>query len=119
MATKSFSNKELACRHCGALNESPEFQTFMDKVQVLRDAYGKPLKVTSAYRCPKHPIESLKVKPGQHSVGAIDLAVRDEDAYDVLKLAFDIGFTGIGVNQKGDNRFIHIDLRKDRRVWSY
>jgi hypothetical protein len=38
---------------------------------------------------------------------------------DILKLAFRIGFTGIGVNQKGDKRFIHLDLREFPLVYSY
>jgi hypothetical protein len=30
-----------------------------------------------------------------------------------------MGFTGIGVNQKGAGRFLHLDTRQGAMVWSY
>lgn len=116
---KNFSDKELACQHTGLLNPNKEFITLMDMVQELRERLGFPMPVTSAYRHPTHPIESKKSKGGQHTIAAIDLGVSRERAYDVLKEALDMGFTGIGVNQIGGGRFIHLDLRKQATVWSY
>lgn len=98
---------------------------FMDRLQALRKAYGKPLIVSSGYRSPLHPIEAAKPLPGAHSTGhAVDLAVRGEDAYKILVLAPQFGFTGIGVQQKGSGRFIHLDDIVDPRfprptIWSY
>jgi uncharacterized protein YcbK (DUF882 family) len=96
---------------------------FMSKLQQLRNAYGKPMAITSGYRCPEHPIEVKKVTPGAHSSGlACDVAVQGNDAYHLLKLAFGLEFTGIGVQQKGGGRFIHLDtMRSPPRpnVWSY
>jgi len=37
----------------------------------------------------------------------------------VLRLAMHLQFTGIGVQQKGSGRFVHLDLRKEPTVWSY
>lgn len=120
MATKNFSDNELKCQHCGALNPHGAFTTFMERIQKLREAYGKPLRVTSGYRCPNHPIEAKKSKGGWHTRAAIDLGVTGADAYEVLKLAFSMGFTGIGVSQrKGVPRFIHLDDRPNPTVWSY
>jgi uncharacterized protein YcbK (DUF882 family) len=103
---------------------SPEF---MDALDELREAYGKPLRVTSGYRCPEHPIEARKTSAGAHSTGkAIDLAVDRGEAYEVLKIAMAMGvFTGIGVQQKGSGRFIHLDTCEEPKmsprptVWSY
>jgi uncharacterized protein YcbK (DUF882 family) len=103
---------------------SPEF---MDALDELREAYGKPLRVTSGYRCPEHPIEARKASAGAHSTGkAIDLAVDRGEAYEVLKLALAMDvFTGIGVQQKGSGRFIHLDACEEPEmsprptVWSY
>lgn len=88
--------------------------TFMEMVDHLREVYGAPLAVTSAYRCPQHPIEAKKTSDrlGAHTFGrAIDLAVSGADAYKLLKLAQEIGFMGIGCAQKGaiSSRFIHVD----------
>ena len=120
MATKNFTDDELRCQcGCGQVNPNPLFKVLMGKVQELRDMYGKALTVTSAYRCPEHPMEANKPKSGQHSIAAIDLGVSRMGAYEVLRLAFSMGFTGIGVNQKGDHRFIHLDIRESPTVWSY
>ncbi len=96
---------------------------FMDKLQQLRTAYGKPMIISSGYRCPKHPIEAKKASPGAHASGqAADIAVQGNDAHQVLKLAMAAGFTGIGVQQKGGGRFLHLDTLTDfprPNVWSY
>lgn len=119
-----FSEKEMACQ-CGC-GESPMDQAFMDKLTQLRITYGKPIRISSGYRCPNHPIEAKKSKPGAHaSAKAADLAVDREDAYDILSIAMDMGFEGIGVQQKGSGRFIHLDTCTQDdgfprpTVWSY
>ena len=99
---------------------------FVEKIQDLRTAFGKPLTISSGYRDPEHPIEARKAKPGAHASGrAVDIAIHGEDAFDLLTLALESGeFTGIGINQKGEfnQRFIHLDdLENERRptIWSY
>ena len=95
----------------------------MEKIQQLRDKYGKPMTITSGYRDVTHPIEAQKEKAGIHTMGlAADVACNGQEAYHLLKLAFDMGFTGIGIAQKGHSRFIHLDIyTKPPRanVWSY
>jgi hypothetical protein len=55
-----------------------------------------------------------------HSTGlACDVGVQGADAHEILRLAMHLGFTGIGVQQKGAGRFIHLDLRQAPTVWSY
>ena len=109
----NFSFDEMACRETGEcdLNEDT-----MDRLQELRTEYGRGLIITSGYRSPKHSVEAKKrdpegkPRPGAHSTGrAVDIAIRGEDAYVVLALATSLGFTGIGVSQTGDKRFLHLD----------
>lgn len=118
---RNFEPYEFACK-CGC-NRSAMSETFMTKLQQLRDKYGRPMMVSSGYRCADHPIEEAKETPGAHNRGvACDIAVAREDAYELLKLALDVGFTGIGVNQKGTDRFLHLDLDTvgpRPTVWSY
>lgn len=116
----NFKADEFKCSHCGDNQMTPEF---MGKLQALRNAYGKPMRITSGYRCPQHPIEAKKAAPGAHASGcACDVGVEGAEAHRLLKHAMQLGFTGIGVQQKGTARFIHLDtLTSGVRptVWSY
>ena len=129
MLSKYFSEKEMQCKHTGICEMSP---TFMEKLDRLREAFGAPLTVSSGFRHPTHPIENAKVlkgkKAGTHSTGrAADIVVSRGDAHKLLQLALASGdFTGIGVQQKGTSRFIHLDDLQEGEgysprptVWSY
>jgi zinc D-Ala-D-Ala carboxypeptidase len=116
-----FSRAELVCKHCGRYQFDGEFLVLIND---LRHRHGKPLYVNSAYRCPLHPIEKAKeFGPGAHASGkAIDLSVEHGDALSVISIAMDLGIKRIGVNQKGENRFIHLDVCEDKlspALWSY
>jgi len=117
----NFSKIEFDCQRTGENNMQHDF---MMKLQALRTEFGKPLIITSGFRSVKHSIEAKKNKAGAHTTGlAVDLGVNRKDAYEVLKLAFELGFTGIGVNQKGNARFIHLDISQGDfmrpTIWSY
>ena len=122
--TPHFDAKELACRcGCGMLPQ----QDFMDKVEILRVRAGFSMPVTSAARCPAWNAEvSHTGRSGPHvRKRAIDIAVSRGNAHRLLQLALEAGFTGIGINQKGDNRYIHLDDLPDApgqprpTIWSY
>jgi zinc D-Ala-D-Ala carboxypeptidase len=85
----------------------------MDRMDILRCTVGFPLVVSSGYRCPSYNASISKTGTrGPHTTGrAIDLLVTSEDALTVVGEAYNLGFTGIGVSQKGDHkkRFIHLD----------
>jgi zinc D-Ala-D-Ala carboxypeptidase len=119
-----FSEDEFRCKHTGksAMNEE-----FMRRLLRLRIAYDKTMKITSGYRDKTHPIEASKGgKSGAHTTGrACDVAVLGGDALRLVELAIMYGFTGIGVQQKGEGRFIHLDDlenspgRPRSWLWSY
>ena len=110
----SFSKDEFDCRETG---ENQMQSAFMDKLQELRNRYGKPMVITSGYRSPKHSIEARKIKPGTHAQGiAADIVIKPQDRYRFVKLAFELGFAGIGV----DANFVHLDARKNNfAIWNY
>jgi zinc D-Ala-D-Ala carboxypeptidase len=119
----NFTENEFRCRHCGVVAMQSDFMT---KLQQLRTVYGRPMTITSGYRCPQHPAEINKTTTGAHTTGrAADIAVSGADAHDIIRLATHLGFAGIGVQQKGTGRFIHIDTVGDTpqqprpTVWSY
>lgn len=122
--SKYFSEKEMACQ-CGC-GRAPMDQHFMSVLDAIRESYGAPLIITSGYRCPEHPIEARKSSPGAHASGkAADLAVDRENAHKILRIAANLGVPGIGVQQKGAGRFIHVDTCTTEEgfprptVWSY
>jgi zinc D-Ala-D-Ala carboxypeptidase len=117
----NFKAAEFLCSHCKGEGITP---ALLDKLQAMRTEYGKPMTITSGYRCPQHPIEAKKDTPGAHALGmAADIGVQGAEAHRVLALAFKHGFSGIGVQQKGTGRFIHVDVCSTElprpSVWSY
>ena len=95
----------------------------LDKLDKLRELYGKPITITSSYRSPEHPIEAAKSSPGEHSYGAaVDIAsVGGEATFLLVKYAIEVGFTRIGVSRKSN--FIHLGLgypgAPDVTLWTY
>jgi uncharacterized protein YcbK (DUF882 family) len=120
MEMNYFSDDELRCQcGCGQLKFDPVVRQALN---AIRKKYGKPMIVTSGYRCPAHPIEAKKAHPGEHTTGmCVDIACHGFDAAELTKLAMDQGATRIGWNQKGGSRFIHLGWSKDypRGTWTY
>ena len=96
---KNFKPEEFACQHCGKEGIKEEL---LNRLQALRTFLNFSFVVSSGYRCPEHPIEAKKSKPGTHTTGlAVDILCRGAEAYKIINHAQEYGFTGIGVNQKG------------------
>lgn len=117
-----FTREELACRHCGEMKMDNEF---MRDIVALRRRLGFAFPVTSAYRCPEHNQRvSSTGADGPHTTGrAIDIAVSGIQAIRLLEAALSShDFTGIGIQQKGAGRFIHLDAVQGSTrpaIWSY
>jgi uncharacterized protein YcbK (DUF882 family) len=121
----NFSENEFKCKSTGKC-EMDAF--FLLKLQNLRNAYNKPLIISSGYRHPTHPVEAKKDKPGTHTLGrAVDILIYGKDALHLLQLACKMGFTGFGLGQKGNilSRIIHLDdlnhseNRPRPWIWTY
>jgi len=108
--TENFNLREFQCRCCGSVKIDSEL---VQKLQSLRDRLGKPIIVTSGYRCPRHNKEVGGVEDSYHTQG---LAVDIQSAIDIDKLvslAEEVGFKGIGIYRR--LRFLHLDLGPERR----
>lgn len=110
----NFKKDEFRCSETGENEMQPRF---LEMLQMLREEYGKPMKITSGYRSPNHSIEKRKAKPGTHAHGiAADIYCTGPDKFRLVKLAINAGFTGIGVA----SNFIHLDCSRERcAIWGY
>ena len=50
----NFVDDEFRCKHCGKLPEKGMKTLLIVLLQLLRNKVGKPLVITSGYRCPTH-----------------------------------------------------------------
>jgi uncharacterized protein YcbK (DUF882 family) len=121
----NFQPLEFACRcGCGEVKMDPKF---MDWLQYLRTTHGKAMVITSGYRCPEHPVEKKKTKPGSHTAGkAVDVAFFGGSAgYALLRNAILCNAAGIGFKLSGATTFMHLDMMDSRPeaprpvIWDY
>ena len=120
-----FTRDEMKCKHTGFCYMT---HAFMKTLEDIREAYGKPMVVSSGYRDVSHPSERSKKEPGEHTYGmAADILVEGAEAIKLLKIIMDNGVQRIGLNQKSTPtaRYIHIGIG-DRNngmfpvsVWTY
>ena len=121
MAENYFSDDELKCKHCGELKFSDMTR---ERLNLLREDFGKPIIINSGYRCKEHN-KAIGATQTHASGRAVDIRCSHKDAIKIVELAIKYDFTGIGVNQKGSGRFIHLDDLPDTdksprpHIWSY
>lgn len=120
----NFSKHEFDCRETG---DNAMQEDFMDLLQDIRKVYGKPMIITSGYRHPRHSVEIIKSKPGEHTYGvAADISMHGDDVREFMVIASGFGVRRFGLKQKGPlaSRFIHIGIG-DRELgfpmgcWTY
>jgi uncharacterized protein YcbK (DUF882 family) len=90
----------------------------LEKLQALRDSYGKGIVISSGFRCEAHNKQLGGVPQSLHLVGkAVDcMTVSGDERYVFIKKAMELGFTGIGIA----SRFVHLDVRSGTPMfWKY
>lgn len=119
-----FNLSEFSCPCCGQLPDK-----YLDNVvslvwvlEQIRNDLGKPIFVTSGYRCPAHNEDVGGVSNSQHlTASAVDFTVDSVSPSVLAMLAFKYNIRSIGI---GDD-FVHIDLRNlhapatDSNIWHY
>ena len=116
---KYFSRSEFACK-CGCDRSHVE-PSLVEALDRLRKDIGKPVAITSGFRCADHNRSVGGRTNSAHTKGmAADIKVGSSDyRHDVLEAIFRIGlFNRVGIAKD----FVHIDLDKDkpqRVVWIY
>jgi uncharacterized protein YcbK (DUF882 family) len=113
--SEHFSPRELACRHCGAVLVDDKLMAGLERLRAL---VGRPIFVTSGYRCPQHP-ETLK-RPGSWHARAMaaDIRVLGMTARQLYRCARQIDeFGGFGVDDR--RNYLHVDVRPTPARWCY
>ena len=120
-----FKKAEFLDPEYGVANMSADFMSAMDGLRLRMDG---PLIVNSGYRTEAHNAAIGGSEHSAHCLGlAADVRVHGEQAYRLIRHAMKIGFTGIGIAQRGPvaGRFIHLDMAPAAKYrprpwcWSY
>ena len=113
----NFPKSEFDCRHT---NKNEMKHEFMTVLQAIRNEYG-PMKITSGFRHPTHPIEARKMRPGEHTFGmCCDVACNNgADRYRLVTIELKHGFTRVGIAKT----FVHLGLGApglpQNVIWEY
>lgn len=129
MAVKTYDNKEnvrlqknfrlweFRCPcGCGTTLHDPDLSGYL---QQIREHFGKPVYITSGYRCEEHNASIKNAsKTSRHMKGqAADFYISGVKPAEIAKYAESIGVKGIGLYEGSDGNFVHIDTRKKKSFW--
>lgn len=116
---KNFQYKEFDCHGQGCCSTTIIDEKLVEYVQQIRDHFGKPVTITSSYRCEVHNRRVGGATKSYHMRGqAADIVVQGVSSREVAKYAESIGILGIGLYETSkDGYFTHIDTRTTKSFW--
>lgn len=116
---KNFQYKEFDCHGSGCCSTTIIDEKLVEYVQKIRDHFGKPVTITSPYRCEVHNRRVGGATKSYHMQGkAADIVVQGVSSREVAKYAESIGILGIGLYETSkDGYFTHIDTRTTKSFW--
>ena len=109
-----FSLYEFECPCCRRVMLSPDL---LIRVDHLRRVINRPIYINSGYRC-KEENHKVGGAPGSYHLRgmAADIHVKDYLLSDLLTIAQEMGFNGIGFYEEKD--FLHLDVRfGQKHLW--
>ena len=119
--SKNFNSYEFRCGLGSPCSCSTVLidDKLVEYLQKIRDHFGKPITITSAYRCSSYNKRIGGATGSYHSKGmACDIVVSGVSPAEVAKYAESIGILGIGLYQTdADGHFVHIDTRTTKSFW--
>lgn len=117
--SSNFKVKEFVCKGGSCCSKVQIDSKLVDYLQKIRNHFGKPVTINSAYRCPTHNKKVGGASGSYHTKGmAADVVVKDIKPAEVAKYAESIGVLGIGLYETAkDGYFVHIDTRSSKSFW--
>lgn len=111
----NFVSSEFDC-NCSVFNckKTRISEDLIKLLQKIRDHFGKPVKINSAYRCVAHN-KKVGGKPNsQHLLGiAADICIDGVKPIDIYNYVNSIHEGGVGIY----DTFVHVDVRDGRARW--
>lgn len=119
--SKNFNSREFRCglgRPCSCTTTLID-DLLVEYLQRIRDYFGAPVTITSAYRCPSYNSSVGGATGSYHTRGqAADISVAGVAPRRVAAYAEYIGVKGIGLYETAaDGYFVHIDTRTAKSFW--
>lgn len=113
--SNNFTVKEFACKDG---SDSVLIDTaLVELLQKIRDYFGKPITITSAYRTPEHNRKVGGSSGSYHVKGmAADIKISGVSAVEIAYFAQTVT-NGVGVYYYGSSDFVHVDTRASRTFW--
>lgn len=117
--SENFLASEFLCKGTKCCSSGKIDDDLVEILQKIRDHFGKPVHISSAYRCPTWNKAVGGVSGSYHTYGqAADIKVEDTTPAEVAKYAESIGVLGIGLYETdADGHFVHVDTRTKKSFW--
>lgn len=115
----NLSSTEFDCHGKGCCTETEIESKLIDIVQKIREHFGKPIIVSSGYRCPVHNKSVNGATSSRHMKGqAADVYIEGVEPIEIARYAESIGVKGIGLYETDkDGYFVHVDTRTSKYFW--
>lgn len=113
--TAHFNSAEFICKCKNKSCTTTEINLdLVNILQKIRNHFGAPVTINSAYRCEKHNAAVGGAKSSKHLYGqAADIRVEGVKPKTVAQYAESIGVKGIGLYDS----FVHVDTRTKKFYW--
>lgn len=114
-----FDSTEFDCHGNGCCSSTIINEKLVEYLNKIREHFGRPITITSGYRCPVHNRNVGGATGSRHSKGdAADIVIQGIAPRTVAQYAESIGILGIGLYETAaDGYFVHIDARDYRSFW--
>jgi hypothetical protein len=115
----NFKSTEFDCHGSGCCSTTQVDEKLVEYLQNIRNHFGKPVNISSGYRCATHNKNIGGATGSKHSKGqAADIYINGVAPAEIAKYAESIGILGIGLYETDkDGHFVHVDTRTSKSFW--
>ena len=115
----NFNSSEFDCHGSGCCSSTLVDDKLVTYLQQIREHFGKPVNISSGYRCATHNKNIGGATKSRHSKGqAADIYISGVTPAEIAKYAESIGILGIGLYEtSSDGFFVHVDTRETKSFW--